>query len=61
MTTPTAKRERALSIREAALGFDNDIASTLLELADSLEAEAALEEAAGLVHESEPRTIRGIH
>ena len=42
---PTAdKTERARRIREAANAFDSDIARTLIELAEELEAEAAAEQ-----------------
>jgi hypothetical protein len=41
VTTPAARRARAMHIREAALGFNDDIARTLNELAEHLEAEAA--------------------
>ena len=42
---PTAdKTERARRIREAANAFDSDIARTLIELAEELEAEAADEQ-----------------
>lgn len=34
------KRERARCIREAALGFDDRTAETMIELAEELEAEA---------------------
>ena len=40
MTTPTQKRLRALRIREAALGFSDDVSCTLIGIAEELEAEA---------------------
>jgi hypothetical protein len=40
-----AMRRRAQSLREAACGFSSGVARTLLELADSIDAEAALLEA----------------
>ena len=40
-----AKRQRALNIREAALGFSDTVSKTLIEMAEGLEAEAtAIEE-----------------
>jgi hypothetical protein len=45
MTTPTKKRERALNIREAALGFNDEVSRTLIELAEGREAQAAAQEA----------------
>ena len=38
-------RQRAQSLREAACGFSSGVSRILLELADSIEAEAALLEA----------------
>jgi hypothetical protein len=40
-----AMRRRAQSLREAACGFSSGVARTLIELADSIDAEAALLEA----------------
>jgi hypothetical protein len=40
-----AMRRRAQSLREAACGFSSGVARTLLELADSIDAEAAALEA----------------
>lgn len=40
-----AMRRRAQSLREAACGFSSGVSRTLLELADSIDAEAALLEA----------------
>jgi hypothetical protein len=40
-----AMRQRAQSLREAACGFSSGVARTLFELADSIDAEAALLEA----------------
>ncbi|HYW15817.1 MAG TPA: hypothetical protein VE891_06655 [Allosphingosinicella sp.] len=40
-----AMRQRAQGLREAATGFSSGVSRTLLELADSIEAEAALLEA----------------
>jgi hypothetical protein len=36
-----AMRQRAQSLREAACGFSSGVSRTLLELADSIDAEAA--------------------
>jgi hypothetical protein len=41
----THKRERALRIRELAIGFNDDTSRAMLELAMRLEARAAAEEA----------------
>lgn len=41
MTTPVSMRERALRIREVALGFNDGVSRTLIELADDLDAMAA--------------------
>lgn len=46
MTTPTAKRERARRIREVALSFNDDFSQTVRELAEGLEVEASIQEAA---------------
>jgi hypothetical protein len=40
-----AMRQRAQSLRKAASGFSTGVSRTLLELADSIDAEAALLEA----------------
>ena len=40
-----AMRRRAQSLREAACGFSSGVSRTLIELADSIDAEAALLEA----------------
>ena len=40
-----AKRERAICIREAALGFSDTVSQTLIEMAEGLEAEAVVLEA----------------
>ncbi len=40
-----AMRQRAQSLREAACGFSSGVSRTLLELADAIDAEAALLEA----------------
>jgi O-methyltransferase involved in polyketide biosynthesis len=40
MTTPAALRERASNIRQAALGFTDEVSRTLVELAEGLEADA---------------------
>ncbi|HEX8125864.1 MAG TPA: hypothetical protein VF548_09810 [Allosphingosinicella sp.] len=40
-----AMRQRAESLRKAACGFSTGVSRTLLELADSIDAEAALLEA----------------
>lgn len=42
-----AMRERAQSLREAACGFSSGVALTLIQLADSIDAEAALLEVRG--------------
>jgi hypothetical protein len=42
-----AMRQRAQSLREAACGFSSGVSRTLLELADSIDAEAAELEARG--------------
>lgn len=55
MTTPTEKRTRALNIREAALGFSDDVSRTLVELAEGLEAEAAAVEATERDLEGKPK------
>jgi len=44
--TPANKRARAQRIRECALGFDDEISRTMIELAEGLEIEAAQQEAA---------------
>ena len=40
-----AMRQRAQSLREAACGFSSGVSRTLLDLADAIDAEAALLEA----------------
>ncbi|HEX8467608.1 MAG TPA: hypothetical protein VF620_07375 [Allosphingosinicella sp.] len=40
-----AMRQRAQSLREAACGFSSGVSRTLIELADSIDSEAALLEA----------------
>ncbi|HYD14154.1 MAG TPA: hypothetical protein VEC11_15005 [Allosphingosinicella sp.] len=44
--TPEGKRARARRIRECALGFEDEISRTMIELAETLEVAAAQQEAA---------------
>ena len=54
MSTSTEKRLRALRIREAALGFADDVSGTLIGMAEDLEGEASALEAQQEAHLSEP-------
>jgi hypothetical protein len=49
-----AMRARAQSLREAACGFSSGVSRTLLELADAIDAEAALLEAKAAGEQDEP-------